>query len=123
MEPRFRNYLVLILVLFVGLATAMTVYVSGAGRRDPDSPPDGNQIVGIVVQVESEGLTDVKGFSLRADSDNDMLFELSKLQNGAVFPPGHLTEHQASSQPIRVWFKTEGGINYALWLEDAEQQG
>ena len=120
MDPRSRNNLVLIVVLVVGLAIAAMVYFSGAGRRDPDRPPDAKQVVGVVVQVQSEGLTHVKSFALRIDSDTDMLFVLDQLQNGAKFAPGHLVEHQASSTPLRVWFRTDGGINYALWLEDTE---
>ena len=126
MEPRFRNNLVLIVVLVIGLATATAIYlggIGGIGQRDPNRPPDATQAVGVIVQVQSEGLTNVRGFSLRTDSDTDMVFSLDKLQNGAQFPPGHLVEHQASSTPVRVWFTTEGGINYALWLDDAEQTG
>jgi hypothetical protein len=123
MEPRFRNYLVLAAVLFIGLATAMAVYVGRPGTRDPNQPPDATQVVGVIVRVDSEGLTDVRGFGLRTDADADMQFSLERLQNGAEFAPGHLVEHQASSQPVVVWFESDGGINYALWLADAEQSG
>ena len=77
----------------------------------------------MIVRVDSEGLTDVRGFGLRTDADADMQFSLERLQNGADFAPGHLVEHQASSQPVVVWFESDGGINYALWLADAEQSG
>ncbi len=123
MEPRFRNYLVLAAVLFIGLATAMAVYVARPGQRDANQPPDASKVVGLVVRVDSEGLTDVRSFALRADGDSDILFSLERLQNGAQFPPGHLVEHQASSQPIVVWYEADGGIYYALWLADAEQTG
>ncbi len=123
MEPRFRNNLVLIVVLVIGLAVAATVYFSGAGRRDPNQPPDAPIVQGVVIKVDSAGLTDVRSFTIRTSGDTNTVFDLSKLQNGAQFAPGHLVEHQASSTPIRVWFRTDGGINYALWLEDAGQQG
>ncbi len=86
MEPRFRNYLVLAAVLFIGLATAMAVYVGRPGTRDPDQPPDATQVVGVIVRVDSEGLTDVRGFGLRTDADADMQFSLERLQNGADVP-------------------------------------
>jgi hypothetical protein len=41
------------------------------------------------------------------------------LENGAQFAPGHLVEHQASGQPVRVWYQTDGGANVAIRLEDA----
>ena len=123
MEPRFRNYLVLVVVLVIGLATASAVYVSGAGRRDPNQPPNSDRIVGVVVGVDSKGLTNVIGFTLRTTADTNMVFLVDTLENGVDFPPGHLVEHQASSSPIQVWYRTENGINHALWLVDAEQTG
>ena len=33
--------------------------------------------------------------------------------------PGHLVEHSATAQPVRVWFRTEGGVDLAIRLEDA----
>ena len=123
MEPRFRNYLVLVVVLVIGLATAMAVFVGGFGQTDPNKPPDAPQAVGLVVGVDSEGLTDVRGFTLRTGADPDMVFVLDRLRNAADFPPGHLVEHQASSAPIIGWYVTDDGVNYALWLADAEQTG
>ena len=124
MEPRFRNNVVLIVVLLIGLATAAAIFVGGAGRRDPNQPPtDANQIGGVIVGVESKGLTDVRSFTVRTTADTNMVFVLDKLENGAVFPPGHLVEHQASSTPIQVWFRTQDGVNYAVWLADGEQTG
>ena len=49
-----------------------------------------------------------------------MTFSLERLENGATFPPGHLVEHQASASPVRVWYRADGGVLYAIRLEDAE---
>ena len=46
-------------------------------------------------------------------------FEIGDLENGAEFPPGHLVEHQATAQPVRVWYRTEGDAKVAVRLEDA----
>lgn len=123
MEPRFRNYLVLVVVLVIGLGTATAVYVNGAGRRDPNQPPNADHVVGVVVKVESKGLTNVVGFTLRTTADKNMVFLVDTLENGVAFPPGHLVEHQAASSPIQVWYRTDNGINHALWMIDAEQTG
>jgi len=122
MDVRTRNYFVLAIVLIVGL-TAATVVVLGRTALGDQGPLNSEQVVGIVVRVDSAGLTKVHGFALRTDSDTDMVFVLDKLENGAEFPPGHLVEHQASSSPIRVWYRTEGGVNYAIRLQDADQTG
>jgi len=122
MDVRTRNYFVLAIVLIVGL-TAATVVVLGRTALGDQGPLNSEQVVGIVVRVDSAGLTKVHGFALRTDADTDMVFVLDKLENGAEFPPGHLVEHQASSSPIRVWYRTEGGVNYAIRLQDADQTG
>jgi hypothetical protein len=123
MDPRTRNYFVLVIVLVVGLTAAAAVVLGGAGRGDPNTPPNAEQVTGVIVNVESEGLTDVRGFTIRTDGNVDMAFVLDRLENGVDFPPGHLVEHQAASSPIRVWYRTEGGVNYAIRLEDADQTG
>jgi hypothetical protein len=122
MDPRTRNYFVLIIVLVIGLATA-TAIVLGSGRGDQNAPPNAEQVTGVIVKVESEGLTDVRGFTIRTDGNVDMVFVLDRLENGVAFPPGHLVEHQAASSPIRVWYRTEGSVNYAIRLEDADETG
>lgn len=123
MDARTRNYFVIALVFVVGITAAAVIILGGTARRVPDSPPNAEQVVGVVVHVDSAGLTNVRGFSLRTDTDPNMVFVLDQLENGTEFPPGHLVEHQASSSLIRVWFRTEGGVNHAIRLEDAEQSG
>lgn len=123
MDARTRNYFVIALVFVVGITAVAAFILGGTAQRDPDSPPNTEQVVGVVVRVDSAGLTNVRGFSLRTDRDSNMVFVLDQLENGTEFPPGHLVEHQASSSLIRVWFRTEGGVNHAIRLEDAEQSG
>ena len=43
-------------------------------------------------------------------------------RTATTFPPGHLVEHQATGQPVRVWFATEGAERLAIALEDAEPE-
>ena len=111
------------LVFVVSLTAAAVLILGGAGPRDGNAPTNAEQIVGVVTHVDSSGLTNVSGFSLRSADGAVLAFSLAQLGNGAEFPPGHLEEHQASASPIRVWFTTEGGVNYAIRLEDAGQTG
>jgi hypothetical protein len=103
------------LVVVVGLAT---IVLSGPGRAGP--PTDASTIDGVIVRVTNEGgLGDVRSFDLRTTDGTVRTFGLSKLENGASFPPGHLLEHSATAQPVRVWYRTEDGTDEAVWLDDA----
>ena len=88
---------------------------------EPKSTPDiESPVEGVVLSVDSAGLGDVRGFTLRpASSPFSFTFELGALEDPTEFPPGHLAEHQATSQPVRVYFRTEDGVHIAYRLEDA----
>ena len=118
-DPRTRNLFALALVAVVVLTGAAAFLLGGRGPGDPDAPPDADQMVGVIVGVQAQGLTDVRGFTLRTNDGASVAFTIGALENGAEFPPGHLVEHQATAQPIRVWFRTEGGVKVAIRLEDA----
>ena len=120
-DSRTRNLFLIALVFVVGITLAAATLLGGTSLPGPNSPPSvAEQVVGVIVAVDSAGLTNVRGFTLRTDADPTMAFVLDRLENGVEVPPGHLVEHQAASSPIRVWFRTEGGINHAIRLEDAE---
>jgi len=91
------------------------------GTSAPSFPPS-SPIVGVVVHVDSTGLTRVTSFDLRTGSGAVYSFLLSELTNGTEFPPGHLTEHQANAVPVRVYFAITGPKLFATRLEDAPAQ-
>jgi hypothetical protein len=100
----------------VMLAAACQPVVSPSPPPTPDvaSPVDG-----VVIVVDSSGLSDVRGFTLRTSGGFAFTFVLGALENAADFSPSHLAEHQVSSEPIRAWFRTEGGERVVYRLEDA----
>ena len=104
-----------ILIAMVGLATVLL------GGSDPGGPPpDTTSVDGVIVAVDNEGgLGDVRSFDLRTSEGVVRTFGLARLENGAGFPPGHLVEHSVTAEPVRVWFRTEGGVDEAIRLEDA----
>lgn len=110
---------VLALVTVIALTGAAALLLGGSSKRDPGAPATATAVVGVIVGVESEGLDKVRGFNLRTIDQGTLVFVIGDLENGAVFPPGHLVEHQATAQPIRVWYRTEAGENVAIRLEDA----
>jgi hypothetical protein len=81
---------------------------------EPRSP-----VAGVITSIDSQGLDKVKGFTLRTRGGVDLTFVIGQLDNGVEFPPGHLAEHQASLEPVLVWFKVEGGKLVVYHLEDA----
>lgn len=86
----------------------------------PDPSPDvASPVDGVVVAVDSSGLADVRGFTLRVSQALALEFVLGPLENATEFSPSHLAEHQATSEPIRVWFRVEDGTRVVYRLEDA----
>ena len=85
-----------------------------ASQAVPESPVAGN-----VTSIDSSGLTEVKGFTLRTASGQDLAFVIGTLENGDEFPPGHLAEHMAAAAPIYVYFRVENGALVVYRLEDA----
>ncbi len=116
MDPRTRNVFAIVLLVLAGLVGVGVVLLGGTR----DKPPDATAVEGIIVSVDSAGLTDVKGFDLRTADGSIMTFSLARLENTVEFPPGHLVEHQAGASPVRVWFTTDSDVHFAIRLEDAE---
>jgi outer membrane lipoprotein SlyB len=116
-DPRTRNVFIIGLLALVVVLGGAAVLLGGApGRATSATAPS---VVGVIVGIESEGLDRVREFSLRADDGGTLAFTLGNLENGAAFPPGHLAEHQATAQPVRVWYVEEGGTRVAIRIDDA----
>ena len=119
MDRRTRNLFIAVLVVVIGVTGAAAFLLGGTAIRDPEAPAGAQAAVGVIVGVRSEGLDRVSGFDLRTTDQGTLAFTLGELENGAEFPPGHLVEHQATAQPVRVWYRTEDGVRVAVRLEDA----
>jgi hypothetical protein len=112
----------LLAALAVAVALAIGAFVivtRGSPSNNPATIPP-SPVDGVVVRVDSSGLNAVRSFTLRTTDGTQLKFDLSQLQNGTEFPPGHLTEHAATAQAIRVDFRPgDGGVLFATRLEDA----
>jgi hypothetical protein len=128
-------------ILLVALGLSMTVAACDIGASLPTaggSPPSSgaapsvsfdipsfavpapkSPVAGVITSIDSQGVDKVKGFTLRTRSGVDLTFVIGQLDNGVEFPPGHLAEHQASLEPVLVYFKAEGGKLVVYHLEDA----
>lgn len=118
MDRRTRNLFAFILVAVIAATGGATVLLSGTGVGASGDSATAPSVVGVIVSVQSEGLDRVRGFSLRTQDGATVPFAIGILENGAAFPPGHLVEHQATAQLVRVWYRLEGETRVAIRLED-----
>jgi hypothetical protein len=108
------------LVLGGVLAVLVLAVFSGRLGHSPEElPPPVSPVSGVVTAVDAASLTDIRGFAIRTDDGQTIAFVLGPLENAAEFPPGHLKEHQATSEPVRVYFREQGLDLVAYRLEDA----
>lgn len=119
MDRRTRNLFAIALVLVIAVTAGVAILLGGTGVGPTAAPTNASSVIGVIVGVESEGLDKVRGFTLRTGDGATLEFAIGNLENGAAFPPGHLVEHQATAQPLRVWYVTDGDVSVAVRLEDA----
>lgn len=99
--------------LLVAVALALLAPACGGGN-DSDAP---DTVTGVVVEIDSRGLDDVESFTVK---DGDELYEISidpEIEYG--FNLGHLNEHRATAEPVRVELQERGDQLIALSIEDA----
>ena len=85
------------------------------GPATPTSPA-----TGVVVAVRSGAGLEVEAFSILTSDGTTLDFRVGGLDlHSGGFPASHLREHQATSEPVRVFFRREGSILVATRLEDA----
>jgi hypothetical protein len=107
------------------LALVLGLGVAGCGPGPATAGPDvsagapASPVTGVLVKIDSQGLTKVRGFTLRTDAGAEIPFTIGTLENGAEFPPGHLAEHMSTSSPVRVFFRDAGGTLVVYRIEDA----
>jgi hypothetical protein len=119
-DRRTRNLFVLTIIAVIGLTGGAAFVLSGGGPGASSGPAGTTAVVGVVVAVDSSGLTNVRSFTLRTTEGGRLLvFGLTALENGAQFAPGHLAEHQLTATPVRVWYRPGDDPLLAIRLEDA----
>ena len=105
--------LVLAVVTMVLAACAGACACSSFAPAPTNEPKDG-----VVIAVDAVSLTDVRRFTMRTTGGSTYEFKLGPLENATEFSPSHLKEHMATSEPIRVWYRMEGGVAIAYRIED-----
>lgn len=105
--------------MVVAVTAGTALLLSDTSLLDPDGPTGTASVEGVIVSIDSAGLGAVRGFTLRQAGGETIDFRLGELENPTEFPPGHLAEHQATAEPVRVWYRLEGVERFAVRLEDA----
>jgi hypothetical protein len=105
--------------MLAGLVASVLAACGQTPSGSPASVSPTSPIDGVVLSIDSGGLTDVHGFTLRTASGQILTFKLGTLENPTQFPPGHLAEHQANALPVRVSFVAGDGTLLVYRLEDA----
>ncbi len=82
-------------------------------------PPPTSPIEGVVVAVDSPSLGQVSSFVLRLADASTLRLTVGQLENATEFSPSHLSEHMASSEKVRAFFRMENGAPMVYRLEDA----
>lgn len=105
------------------LSLAVAVLAPVGGCAPPPGAGSGvprRAVVGIVTNVQGSSPTQVTEFTLRTADGETVSFRVGTVESGGeAFPPGHLREHQANAEPVRVTFVETAGIREAVRLEDA----
>lgn len=119
MDRATRNLFALLLVGVIVLTGGAALILGGSPAGDQGAPPGTTTVTGVIVGVQAESLGDVRSFQVRTTAGEVLDFDLSALENGDVFPTGHLAEHQVTADPVRVWYRDEGGTRFAIRVADA----
>ena len=113
MDRRARNRLVVALIVILGV-TGVAAILASRG-----SAPAELTVTGVVAGIDSEGIDRVRSFNLRTNEGQILQFVFGIQQNAAEFPPGHLAEHQATGQPVKVFYVQQGESMVAVRIDDA----
>jgi hypothetical protein len=101
-------------VRWLSLAIATTLVVLACS-------PSEQTAAGIVTAIDTLGLGQVQGFTLRTQDGESLGFTLHGpvALDGDAFPPDHLREHMATAEAIAVAYRTEGDARVVVRLTDA----
>jgi hypothetical protein len=108
----------------IALLVVGAFFLSSAGRACaatnapcPTLPP--SPLVGVVVAVDTPSLGKVNGFDLRLADGTTVTLKVGVLENPTQFSPSHLLAHEATSVPIRAFYRVDNGTPVVYRLEDA----
>ncbi len=101
------------------LAASLALFsLAGCGSDQAPASLTPEVFTGVVVEVDSPELGDVRSFTLRSEGREYKLFVDPDVTYDD-FPQPHLNDHLASAEPVRVEVDERGNRLYARAIEDA----
>jgi hypothetical protein len=113
-----------VVALIAIVAIAIIAWLGLAGGFSPrasEVPMPPSPIDGVVVSVDARSLTEVRSFKIRTADGTTFDLTMGTLENATEFTPSHLLEHQATSGPIRAYYRLVDNVPVVYRLEDAPQ--
>ena len=93
---------------------AAAAFAACSGDAEVEAP---GEVTGVIVDIESAGIGDIRGFRLK---DGDDTYEVVVDPNAEYeVALGHLQEHLSGSLPVKVELEERDGVLYAETIEDA----
>lgn len=86
----------------------------GEAVASEDAP---DEVTGVLLDVQSEGVGEVTSFTLKEGDDTYEIFIADDVNYR--FNLGHLSEHLTTGDPVRVPLEVRDGELYALSIDDA----
>ncbi|HEX2056891.1 MAG TPA: hypothetical protein VHI71_00840 [Actinomycetota bacterium] len=101
------------------LLCCLSLFGVACGGDDEPAEPAGapDEVTGVLLDVESEGVGEVTSFKLKEDDETYEIFIDENVDYG--FNLGHLNEHLTTGDPVRVPLEERDGKLYAQAIEDA----
>jgi hypothetical protein len=108
---RIRIWLIVLCLGLVNLSAC------GGDGDSSDNPPAPSRLEGPIIEVDSEGLGEVRAFTLKSGDQTYEILIAEDVDYG--FPLDHLNEHRISGEPVVVQLEERAGKLVALSIEDA----
>ena len=88
-----------------------------SGLASCSSQEGSRRVTGVVVEIESSGLSQVEQFTLQDEGRRVTI--LVDDETEFAFAPSHLNEHRARGEPVAVEVEKRNGDLFALSVVDA----
>jgi hypothetical protein len=92
------------------------------GCATPPAAAGSQTVHGVLLEVQSASIQRVERFTLRTDAGQEMAFVAAPDFNAGAshaMTPGHMRQHMALADPVRVTYREENGTLVALSATDA----
>ena len=105
----------------LALAVLGTLGYVAMSRSSPSPPPDlpASPVEGVVVRIDQESLGEINEVDILMANGKTITLAVGSLENAPEFSPSHLTQHMATAEPIRAFYRLVDGRSVIYRLEDA----